>query len=247
MRNISRRCAAAGVALVGAAALSAVSATAQKPAAAATAAALKPRFEVSFPPTAISTPVTGRVFVMISRVNDRELLFERGIVDPVIKTATPQRIRQVARTIRRQHHVRPVRCLDRSDFGNRHLKIRKHFEQKSFKLLVTAIDLVDQQHVALAGGEDAAERAELDVAADIGDVAGAEAAVVEALHRVVHVQPVGGLGGRLDVPGQHGHLQSLGDVSGQHRLAGPRLALDHSGRSRAMAQLTASTSALEAM
>ena len=78
MRNISRRCAAAGVALVGAAALSAVSATAQKPAAAATAAALKPRFEVSFPPTAISTPVTGRVFVMISRVNDREPRLQIG-------------------------------------------------------------------------------------------------------------------------------------------------------------------------
>ena len=78
MRSISRRFAAAGVALVGAAALSAVSATAQKPAAAAKAAALKTRFEVSFPPTAISTPVTGRVFVMISRVNDREPRLQIG-------------------------------------------------------------------------------------------------------------------------------------------------------------------------
>src|SRR5207244_7244826 len=36
---------------------------------------------------------------------------------------------------------------------------------------------------------------------------------------------VGGLGGRLDVPGEHRHAEPLGDVTGENRLAGPRLSL----------------------
>ena len=46
------------------------------------------------------------------------------------------------------------------------------------ELEVGLVDLVDEQHVALGGGEGAAERTELDVARDVGHVAGAEAAVV---------------------------------------------------------------------
>jgi hypothetical protein len=46
------------------------------------------------------------------------------------------------------------------------------------KFEVGIVDLVDEQDVALRSGERLAERAELDVAADIGDIAGAEAAVV---------------------------------------------------------------------
>ena len=61
------------------------------------------------------------------------------------------------------------------------------------ELEVGLVDLVDQQHVALLGGEGLAERPELDVVADVGDVAAAEAAVVEALHGVVDVEAVGGL------------------------------------------------------
>ena len=79
MSTMSRRLAGAGLALVAAAALSAATATAQKPAAAPKGAApQKLRFEVSFPASAMGTPVTGRVFVMISRVNDREPRLQIG-------------------------------------------------------------------------------------------------------------------------------------------------------------------------
>ena len=61
------------------------------------------------------------------------------------------------------------------------------------ELEVGLVDLVDQEHLALVGRERLPERPELDVAADVGDVAGAEAAVVQALDGVVDVQTVGGL------------------------------------------------------
>ena len=81
----SRRLAGAGCAILAAALLSAAAITAQQaaPHGAAQEAAKgvpgqKLRFEVSFPSTAVGTPVTGRVFVMISRVNDREPRLQIG-------------------------------------------------------------------------------------------------------------------------------------------------------------------------
>src|SRR5436189_235694 len=56
------------------------------------------------------------------------------------------------------------------------------------ELDVGLVDLVDEQHHSLRRRERAAERAELDVAADVLHVAVAESAVVEALHGVIHVQ-----------------------------------------------------------
>ena len=72
----------------------------------------------------------------------------------------------------------------------------------------------------------AAERAHLDVVADIGDVAAAEAAVVEPLHGVVDVQAIHRLAGRLDVPALDREAEALGHVLGEQRLAGAGLALD---------------------
>ena len=63
-------------------------------------------------------------------------------------------------------------------------------EQVVRELEVGLVDLVDEQHHALLRGERLAERAELDVAADVLHVAVAEARVVEALHGVVDVEAV---------------------------------------------------------
>lgn len=78
MKSLNRTLAAAGVAILGAVFLTAATATAQKGAATKGAAAQKMHFEVSFPSSAIGTPVTGRVVVMISRVNDREPRLQIG-------------------------------------------------------------------------------------------------------------------------------------------------------------------------
>ena len=73
MIRLNRRLVGAGLAVVAAAALSAATATAQK-----RAAPQKLRFEVSFPVSPTAKPITGRVFVMISRVNDREPRLQIG-------------------------------------------------------------------------------------------------------------------------------------------------------------------------
>jgi hypothetical protein len=99
----------------------------------------------------------------------------------------------------------------------------------------------------LRRGEGLAEGPELDVAPDVRDVAGAEAAVVQPLHGVVDVEAVGRLARRLDVPGDHRHAEAVRDVAGEHGLAGAGLPLMSRGRSSAMAQLTASTRGPEAM
>ena len=94
------------------------------------------------------------------------------------------------------------------------------------ELEVGLVDLVDEQDVALLGREALAQGPELDVALDVGNVTGPEAAVVEPLHGVVDVQSIGCLGRGLDVPRQDRHAESLGDVLREHGLTGAGLALE---------------------
>ena len=54
----------------------------------------------------------------------------------------------------------------------------------------------------------------------------AELAVAQPRHRVIFVQALMRLGGRLDVPLDQRRADRRGDLVGQHGLAGPRLALD---------------------
>ncbi len=90
---------------------------------------------------------------------------------------------------------------------------------------VGLVDLVDQQHRALLMGEGLPQLAALDVVGDVGDAGVAELAVAQPRHRVVFVEALLRLGGRLDVPGQKRRVDRLGDFLGQHGLAGAGLAL----------------------
>ena len=69
-----------------------------------------------------------------------------GIIDPVIDAAAPQRLVQIARPVRGQHHDRPLGGAHRAALGNGNLEVGQEFEQEGLELLVGAIDLVDQQH-----------------------------------------------------------------------------------------------------
>ena len=68
-----------------------------------------------------------------------------------------------------------------------------------------------------------------DVVADVADARVAELAVAQAAHRVVFVEALQRLGGRLDVPLDQRHAERLGDLERQHGLAGAGLALDEQG------------------
>ncbi len=94
------------------------------------------------------------------------------------------------------------------------------------ELDVGLVDLVDQQHGALGVGERLPQLALADVVADVLDALVAELAVAQAAHRVVLVEALLRLGGRLDVPLDERRLDGLGHLHGQHRLAGAGLPLD---------------------
>jgi hypothetical protein len=121
-----------------------------------------------------------------------------------VEDAAPQEgVGQLLLVVAGDDHQRP---LFGHDVGGRSRSTVKRIcvelEQEIVgELEVGLVDLVDQQHDGASAARNAwPQRPELDVLADVAHVAVAEAAVVQALHRVVDVQPVLGLGGRLDVP-----------------------------------------------
>ena len=70
------------------------------------------------------------------------------------------------------------------------------------------------------------QHAMLDVVRDVGHVRVAQLRIAQPRHRVVLVQALLRLGGRLDVPLQQRPAEAPRDFLGEQRLAGARLALD---------------------
>ena len=97
------------------------------------------------------------------------------------------------------------------------------------ELQVGLVDLVDEQDHLLLAGEGLAQLAQLHVLLDIVHALAAELAVIQALHHVVDIEAVLGLGGGLDVPDGQGLAHGGGDGLGQHGLAGAGLTLDEQG------------------
>jgi hypothetical protein len=129
--------------------------------------------------------------------------------------------------VRRDDHDRPLACRDLVtglDDGKPHLV--ELAKQIVGKFHVCLVDLVDQQHVTPLGREDAPERAHADVVANVRHVAAAETAVVEALHGIVDVEALSGLGRRLHVPALHRHGERICHMTRQQGFAGARLSLN---------------------
>ena len=97
------------------------------------------------------------------------------------------------------------------------------------ELQIRLVDLVNEQDHLLLRGERLPQLPQPDVLGDVVHPLAPELAVVQALNHVVHIQPVLGLGGGLDVPDNQFLAQGLGDGLGQHGLAGARLPLDEQG------------------
>ncbi len=99
-------------------------------------------------------------------------------------------------------------------------------EQVVGKLDIRLVDLIDQQHDALAGGERFPELAGLDVVGDVFHTLDAELRIAQAADRVVLVKPLGRLGAGLDVPGDQLSVEGRRQLLGQQGLARARLAFD---------------------
>ena len=80
-----------------------------------------------------------------ARVDDRHLLLERRVLDPLIQAAALQRVVDLARAVGGEDHERRRRRAHGSQFGDRDLELGQQLEQVSLELFVGAIDLVDQQ------------------------------------------------------------------------------------------------------
>jgi hypothetical protein len=148
-----------------------------------------------------------------------------GEVDEVEDAAAEERVGQLLLVVAGDDHHRALR---RDDLVAGLLDAEAHpielVEQIVRELDVGLVDLVDEQHDALLRRRRPAERAQLDVAADVLDVPVAEARVVEALDRVVDVEAV--LARVVDFTCQvrSGKPQGFGDGLGEERLARAGLA-----------------------
>ena len=100
------------------------------------------------------------------------------------------------------------------------------FEQEVVRELdVGLVDLVDEQHGPRVERKRVPQLAVLDVVAHVRHARIAELAVAQARDGVVLVEPLLGLGGGLDVPGEQRRADALGDLFGQHGFARAGLAL----------------------
>jgi hypothetical protein len=137
---------------------------------------------------------------------------------------------ELARAVGGEDDRRAPGRLDGADLGDRDLEVRQHLEQEGLELVVGAIDLVDEQHHGLLGGDrlqqrpaDEEGRPEQLLLVDGALLRGADvqqlAGVVPLVDGVRDVEPLVAL--QADHAGARGARQRLGQLG----LPDPRLAL----------------------
>jgi len=147
--------------------------------------------------------------------------------DVVEEAAAQEGVRQFLLVVRGDDHQRAVP-------GHHHfarlVDIELHavqFAQQVVRELdVGLVDLVDEQHHRLGGGEGLPQHALDDVVVDVAHALVAQLRIAQARDGVVFVQALLRLGGRLHVPLQQRHVERGRHFLGQHGLAGAGFALD---------------------
>ena len=101
----------------------------------------------------IGDDLSGELFVAALDLapDDGEFVGSSRIIDPVIKATTLQGVMHFARPVGRHDHDWRLDGLHRSEFGDRHLEIREHFEQERLEGLVRAVEFIDQEDGCPAG------------------------------------------------------------------------------------------------
>ncbi|MNZ46617.1 hypothetical protein D3C78_643020 [compost metagenome] len=150
-----------------------------------------------------------------------------GEGDVVEEAAAQEGVRQLFFVVRGNDDDRALLGLDRLvGLVNVELHLVQFLQQVVGELDVGLVDLVDQQNDPLFGLESLPELAFLQVVAHVMNLVDAQLRVTQAADRVVLVEALVGLGGRLDVPGDQLGAKGFGQLLGKHGLAGARLALD---------------------
>ncbi|OPZ11872.1 MAG: hypothetical protein BWZ07_01716 [Alphaproteobacteria bacterium ADurb.BinA280] len=94
------------------------------------------------------------------------------------------------------------------------------------KLDVGLVDFIDQQHHPLCVVKRFPQLAAPNVMPHIVNTRITQLRIAQSTHRVVFVQALLRLGGRLHVPGQQGRAKRVGHFLREHGLARPRFSLD---------------------
>ena len=157
------------------------------------------------------------------------------------EAAAQERVGQLLLVVRRDDDDRP---LCRADRLAGLVDVELHpieFEQKVVrKLDIGLVDLVDEKHRPEIRREGLPQLATPDIVANVRDPRIAELAVAQARDRIVFVEALLGLGGRLDVPGRGAERRWRWAISSASTvLPVPGSPLTRSGRSRTIAALTA--------
>jgi hypothetical protein len=85
--------------------------------------------------------------------DDLQLMLELGVVEPEIQAPPLQRLGQLARVVAREQHDGLRLGVDSPELRNADLEIGQQLEQHRLELLVGLVDLVDQQHDGVGGGD----------------------------------------------------------------------------------------------
>jgi hypothetical protein len=93
------------------------------------------------------------------------------------------------------------------------------------ELEVGLVNFVDQNDQALVALKCPAERSKRDVTPDVADLAIAEAAIMQAPHGIVLIEPVHCFCRGFDMPALQWSVEEAGDVPGEQGLACPWLTL----------------------
>src|SRR5258708_3194854 len=134
-----------------------------------------------------------------------------GEADVVEEAAAQESVGQLLLVVRGDHHDRPPPRLDGfAGLVDEELHAIEFQQQIVGKFDVRLVDFIDQQHWSRIRDEAVPHLAALDVVANVAHALVAELAVAQPPHRVVFVEPLQRLGGRLDLPLDQRRAEALG-------------------------------------
>ncbi len=137
------------------------------------------------------------------------------------KAATQESVGQFLFVVRRNDHDRAVLRRNRFvGFINIEAHAIEFLQQVVRELDVSLVDFIDQQDGQLRCSECFPKFALLDVILDVVDAFITQLTIAQTRDRVIFVQTLMGLGRALDIPGDQGGIDRLGNFLGQHGLAG---------------------------